>query len=349
MKASFDVGALHHNLPMTEEEPGYYKGIYEIQPGDRAQYALIKVRVEDGARHDERLGVKHPFCIDADSPPPPTIISIRTTPKRLYIFLKNPEDPDFDHFVLYKSVNPANGFEEIGQSEEAKFRDEDFSAGEIIHYRAIAVDKLGNQSPCCPDFVFQVPPESPIRIEGNSIARNTTLYAYSSPYIISGPLTVEHDATLTIEPGAKIVFENGGAIVVEGNLSANGEEDYPIIMKGDKGWGGIIIKSKNNKAINLSFMEFENAAIAINVSNAALNVKNITITKCATGIYVSPSAALKIEDSSFIKNETAIHSDSKQTTINKCNFIKNSNLMNFGGEITRQEESTIENFSHILN
>ena len=346
MQASFDIGALHRGLPMTEERPGYYKGRYVIQRGDKARYTLIKMRVGKGKLQDERLGVKHPFIIDAVAPSPPAILSIRTTPKRLYIFLNNSEDLDFDHFVLYKSTNLANGFVEIGQSNEAKFEDDDFSAGEVIHYRATVVDELGNQSLFSPDFVFQVPPQSPIRVETERIARDTILYAYSSPYIISKPLIINEGAALTIEPGAKLVFEKEGGIVVYGNLAANGEEDYPIIMEGKKDWGGIKFQRNNNAAANLSFVQFENAKTAIAVFGSSLNGNNITIKKCAMGIYVSPSAAINIEGSSFIKNETAIHCDSKQAAIHHCDFIKNSVLLNICGKSIPQEESTMENFSY---
>lgn len=348
MKAVFDIGALRHDLSMTEEQPGFYRGVYQIRQGDKVEYAVIIVRVGKQSQFDQKMGIKNPFSIDAVSPHPPSIISIRTTKKSFYIFLALPEDRDFDHFIFYKSTNPSNGFEEIGQSSQPQFKDNDIIAGQTIHYRALAVDKLGNQSPCGPDFVFQAPPQSPARIEMDRISQNMTLYAYSSPYTIYKPLHVEKGATLTIEAGTEIYFKKNGSIHVEGTLLANGEEDYPIILNGEDGWGGIRINSQNSHTTNFSFVELENATTAIDLSGSTLNARNITIKKCQTGIHVSSTASLKIERSTFYKNQTAIHSDSRQIAIHDCNFIKNSILMNSGGEVTQQEENTIENFSHNL-
>jgi parallel beta-helix repeat protein len=70
---------------------------------------------------------------------------------------------------------------------------------------------------------------------GGSIDTNTTWNLAASPYVATGGIVIEDDATLTIEPGVVVRFNPITGIVVgsgdgDGTLVARGTEESPIIF-----------------------------------------------------------------------------------------------------------------------
>ena len=63
-----------------------------------------------------------------------------------------------------------------------------------------------------------------------TITENTTWTAASSPYIITGHITVNSGVTLTIEPGVTVKADAGKSIILNGSLSAVGTSSSPILI-----------------------------------------------------------------------------------------------------------------------
>lgn len=89
----------------------------------------------------------------------------------------------------------------------------------------------------------------------SNITATTTWTATTSPYTISGNLTIEEGITLTIGPGVRVLFDTStsssltveGTLIAEGSLNGDGsisyvrfDADSPAPAPGD--WGGIIIE-----------------------------------------------------------------------------------------------------------
>ncbi|MBU4256113.1 MAG: hypothetical protein KKB04_02505, partial [Candidatus Thermoplasmatota archaeon] len=66
------------------------------------------------------------------------------------------------------------------------------------------------------------------------ISTDTTWTLANSPYIITGNVMIDNNATLTIEPGVVIKFNGSYGIAVDGYLKCNGTAANPIIFTSNK-------------------------------------------------------------------------------------------------------------------
>ncbi len=80
-------------------------------------------------------------------------------------------------------------------------------------------------------------------------------------YVVYDSLVVAPDATLTVEPGVTLYFHDKAFLKLEGRLLAEGTQEQPIVMRGDRTdnmfsylpydrvpgqWGGVLIASGSN-------------------------------------------------------------------------------------------------------
>ena len=56
------------------------------------------------------------------------------------------------------------------------------------------------------------------------------------PYIVYDTLSVGENAELVLSPGAQLCFHAGSKLVVEGKITAKGEIDNPVVLRGDHLW-----------------------------------------------------------------------------------------------------------------
>ena len=56
----------------------------------------------------------------------------------------------------------------------------------------------------------------------------------NKPYVVYGTLTVDTLINLTIDPGTTLLFHDKASMLINGNLTAKGTQDKPIIMRGDR-------------------------------------------------------------------------------------------------------------------
>lgn len=83
----------------------------------------------------------------------------------------------------------------------------------------------------------------------------------SSPYKVTGDVTVPKDSTLTIEPGTVIEFQDNYGIKVDGILKAEGKWGDSIIFKAaiNRTWGGIhFVKNTSTDTFKFNYCRFEN-------------------------------------------------------------------------------------------
>jgi len=104
----------------------------------------------------------------------------------------------------------------------------DFGTGHVFYNIGYEGDAMG--------FDFRA---GPTEVSG-PIGENTTWYAYASPYVITGLVTVSDGDTLTIEPGVIVKFQSNTRMDINGTLIAAGTETDSIIFTSynDDEYGG---------------------------------------------------------------------------------------------------------------
>jgi parallel beta-helix repeat protein len=143
-----------------------------------------------------------------------------------------------------------------------------------------------------------------INVAGN-ISGNWT---NNNIYFVDGNLIIPTGQTLSIEYGTKIKFNGYYSITVNGTLTANGTQNYPIVFSSNKGttiadfWNNIEINSNQSGASTLKYCILENVKWdnngnnigAIHINGNALISNNAINNSQATGIRVSSSGTVSV-------------------------------------------------------
>lgn len=148
-------------------------------------------------------------------------------------------------------------------------------------------------------------------VEGNYIegyiVEDTALNA-DAPYIVSGALIVDSDATLTIDPGATLKFSSDTVLVVKGSLAVNGvaggevtfTSANPALQPGD--WLGVVMEGVS---LDIAYTTIEYVATGIGCWGGASTIANNTIRYISSngygaGIEVSYDATVSITGNTLI-------------------------------------------------
>ncbi len=112
---------------------------------------------------------------------------------------------------------------------------------------------------------------------GGTITSNTIFAAASSPYRITGTMTIPNGVTLTIQPGTTLQIANGANIVVAngGRILADGTSASPILFTratGGTAWGNLNV----NGAIGSPETRIANARFEFNVTSASTPCIQVT-------------------------------------------------------------------------
>ncbi|WP_316809582.1 hypothetical protein [Pedobacter agri] len=146
--------------------------------------------------------------------------------------------------------------------------------------------------------------QNAVFVNGSLINSDVT-WSSALPYVITGALTIRNNANLTINPGTKLYFHKDASLNVEGNLSAKGTADKPIMFCSDRlesaytdepgQWKGIFIKSTANATIAYA-----------TVKNASVGITSDSLTKNATPKLILSNTVIKnMQVAGYIGN----HSD----------------------------------------
>jgi len=150
---------------------------------------------------------------------------------------------------------------------------------------------------------------------------DTTLTVGGSPYLAKGDLFVSEGATLTIEEGVEIQMTDKSNIFIHGNLTVNGSQSNPVVIKsntnsGSSKWGVLCLENTTAPSI-ISHLEIRGATKgsdavkhvgAISAHNSTIYMDNIRIEDALFPVYAQYS---KVEISNSI-----LHSDYTSDLIN---------------------------------
>ena len=134
-------------------------------------------------------------------------------------------------------------------------------------------------------------------ITGGTITQDSTWTKAQSPYVISGDVVVDNNATLTIEPGVEVLFEpnrddqNSGRYnnnieinINYGQVIANGTVSDSIYFKSKSNlpqksdWIGIYVANQSDSSINsFKYAVITDAYDAIEIDNQWVRIENSRI------------------------------------------------------------------------
>lgn len=149
------------------------------------------------------------------------------------------------------------------------------------------------------------------------------------PYIVYDSLVVKEGAELVLQPGTRLCFHSGACMVVEGKVTAKGEQDNPVVLRGDRldnmlsylpydrlagQWGGVHIKEKSYDNV-FEHVSMRGTVDGLVLDSADMGRNKITITN------------------------SILHNSSKNVlTVNQCRaVVQNSELSNAVGALVYME------------
>ncbi len=118
-----------------------------------------------------------------------------------------------------------------------------------------------------------------------------------SPYIATADLQVAENEALVIDAGVEILFKPGTGFNVQGGaLAAVGQEESPILLKGEEKWKGVSITGETRATLNN--LQIENAETAIALENTGADIRNLKVKNANIGLSLKKSST-NLQNSSF--------------------------------------------------
>lgn len=128
-----------------------------------------------------------------------------------------------------------------------------------------------------------------------TLAANTTLTVFGSPYVVSEDLIVPSGTTLTLEAGTILTFAEKRNLRVQGALVVNGTAEQPVLFAGRLGarWGGVSFENPPAPSA-LAHVTIRNATkgydptvypSAISGLNATLTLDFLDIDDCEGPVF----------------------------------------------------------------
>jgi parallel beta-helix repeat protein len=308
-KASFRIGNFKKDIPLREEEPGMYSGVYKVLPGDFVEEALITGTLTDdrgnSAEWADALGL---VTIDTLPPAVPGGTKAFGRDKEVDLSWTPSPDKDIGQYRIYRSSTPLTGFQEVGKTELTTFRDQNLTNETAYFYRIAAVDLAGNESKPSESIRATPVPPGPTPAKG-TLEGEVTWFAGASPYILEGAVTVGSHATLTIEPGT-VIRSKGQGLLVAGQLRARGGEGSMITFEsvapaGD--WQGILFQGTKNEESALEFVKITGARVGITCLSSSPRILRNDLTKNGVGLRLQePFSKSRIQGNVISANGTGV-------------------------------------------
>jgi len=164
---------------------------------------------------------------------------------------------------------------------------------------------------------------------GGRIAKNTTLLAADSPYVLYSDLVVAAGATLTLEPGTTLRVPHGIAIRVQGQLVAKGSAMDPIqfvpaVPRQSDDWKGIFFTPmpgrSSGEASVLEYCRVANAA-TVELSRFAGEVSHCIIENGLAGLTLRNGGTGRIHHNRFLRcrRGLVVQGGAGEVTLNEWN------------------------------
>lgn len=150
-------------------------------------------------------------------------------------------------------------------------------------------------------------------ISGDTIKADTRLGA-GKPYLVYDTLVVAQGATLTLDPGVTMLFHAKAGMKVEGKLLAQGTQEKPIVLRGDRldhvvgqinfdimsgQWGGVQF-GRHSYGNEMAYVEMRGSALGVTVnpdtcSQMALHLFNSVLHNSSSSVLTASNAWVEAE------------------------------------------------------
>jgi len=121
---------------------------------------------------------------------------------------------------------------------------------------------------------------------------------WSGRQVITSSVTVSRGATLTIAPGAELRFADGAELHIEGQLTAVGTAEQPIVFLADAAvdgsWPGIAFQSAAGPG-TLEHVRIDGAQVGVSVVSSKVRIANSQIEGGGKGIAMAVDAEVNVE------------------------------------------------------
>jgi len=139
------------------------------------------------------------------------------------------------------------------------------------------------------------------------------------PVLVDGPLTVSEDVTFTIKAGTRLFFRDNGSLIVRGTLKVEGEEDRPVVLRGDRTdrllwympydnmpdrWNGIVL-TNGSKGHEIKWMDLHSSRWGIRAENTDLSMQSSRLHNIS-GITAETSFGIYLKNCDFTADNVCI-------------------------------------------
>jgi hypothetical protein len=125
----------------------------------------------------------------------------------------------------------------------------------------------------------------------------------NSPYLVTGFLLVEANATLTAEPGVVVLFAPGAQLTNKGTLNLSSEGDWIVLAAADRTrrWKGVA--SRGVVAARRCLLVGADAGIAIEECGKGLTANECVFAGNGRGAQIGNHSSATFEDCFFFRND----------------------------------------------
>ncbi len=167
------------------------------------------------------------------------------------------------------------------------------------------------------------------------------LKAANAPYLATGDLVVGENDALVIEPGVEIVFKTGtGLNIQDGAIAAMGQENSPIIFRGNDGeWNGITLTGETRASFNN--IRIEKAKVALALENTGADIFSAKIHDSGIGIFAK-GASVNLQNSRLekISGAAVIAEEGSTVSMNHCEIME-SNVAYLSGKNSKNNFANV--------
>ena len=157
------------------------------------------------------------------------------------------------------------------------------------------------------------------------LEQDTVLTRKDSPYLISGVVTVEANATLVVEPGAKLYFAPGAKLLSKGRLVMRGGGEWIILCPATKGqkWAGV--HSYGSLAADSCIVTGAETGVLHKEASGPAEIRECLFFDNKCGVQIGGRGTSgTLQHCLFVNNEEGLRSYYKcKASFSNCLFIRN--------------------------
>ncbi len=157
-------------------------------------------------------------------------------------------------------------------------------------------------------------------------------------YVVTGDINIPEGVSLTLEPGTVVAFQEGSTMTIEGELTALGTEEEPIVLMPESGnFEGL---NFYGEVISLSYCVISNVTGSINIGKPDSNISSTDYRAAGN------TRLIQVDHCTFINNFNGIIITGSDSIIFENNIVMDAEYgfeINLSGSQSGTESVVIKN------